>query len=88
MSAMIVYDFKFYNMYLLHRYLINLCLDKKAYEEAAKRLKLENEREKEKVIPRLRVESRRKYLEKRKEDKVIELEANILDDEYLFDTEE
>lgn len=63
-------------------------IDKKAYEEAAKRLKLENEREKETVIPRLRIESRRKYLEKRKEDKVTELEADILDDEYLFDAEE
>lgn len=63
-------------------------LDKKAYEEAAKRLKLENEREKETVIPRLRIESRRKYLEKRKEDKVTELEADIIDDEYLFDAEE
>jgi len=67
--------------------LIN-CLDKKAYEEAAKRLKLENDREKEMVIPRLRIESRRKYLEKRKDDKVTELEADIIDEEYLFDTEE
>lgn len=40
---------------------------------------------KDKLIPKLRVESRRKYLEKRKEDKVTELEADILDDEYLFD---
>lgn len=40
---------------------------------------------KDKLIPKLRVESRRKYLEKRKEDKVAELEADILDDEYLFD---
>lgn len=62
--------------------------DKKAYEEAAKRLKLENEREKEMVIPRLRIESRRKYLEKRKDDKVTELEADIIDDEYLFDAED
>lgn len=62
--------------------------DKKAYEEAAKRLKLESDREKETVIPRLRIESRRKYLEKRKDDKVVELEANIIDDEYLFDAEE
>ncbi|VVC34695.1 Helicase, C-terminal,Helicase-associated domain,P-loop containing nucleoside triphosphate [Cinara cedri] len=62
--------------------------DKKAYEEAAKRLKLENKREKETVIPRLRIESRRKYLEKRKADKVTELEADILDDEYLFDAED
>jgi len=40
------------------------------------------------VIPRLRIESRRKYLEKRKDDKVTELEADIIDDEYLFDAEE
>jgi len=83
---LIFYSFQNHLKYIIH--LIILCLDKKAYEEAAKRLKLENEREKETVIPRLRIESRRKYLEKRKEDKVIELEANILDDEYLFDAEE
>jgi len=71
----------------MYNLLINW-LDKKAYEEAAKRLKLENEREKEMVIPRLRIESRRKYLEKRKDDKVTELEADIIDDEYLFDAEE
>lgn len=58
--------------------------DKRAYIEAAKRLKLENE-DKDKMIPKLRVESRRKYLEKRKEDKVAELEADIVDDEYLFE---
>ncbi|CAA9997872.1 unnamed protein product [Nesidiocoris tenuis] len=61
--------------------------DKKAFEEAAKRLKLDAENQ-EKLIPRLRIESRRKYLEKRKEDKVQELEADILDDEYLFADEE
>lgn len=61
--------------------------DKRAYEEAAKRLKLENEN-REKIIPRLRIESRRKYLEKRKEDKVAELEADIIDDEYLFNEQE
>lgn len=37
------------------------------------------------IIPKLRVESRRKYLEKRKGDKIEELEADIFDDEYLFD---
>lgn len=63
------------------------CIDKRAYEEAAKRLKIEAESQ-EKLIPRLRVESRRKYLEKRKEDKVLELEADIIDDEYLFAEEE
>lgn len=64
-----------------------LISDKRAYEEAAKRLKLENE-EREKIVPRLRVESRRKYLEKRKEDKVAELEADVIDDEYLFSEQE
>ncbi|XP_025832794.1 pre-mRNA-splicing factor ATP-dependent RNA helicase DHX16 [Agrilus planipennis] len=60
--------------------------DKRAYEEAAKRLKLEIQ-DKEKMVPKLRIESRRKYLEKRKEDKVVELEADIVDDEYLFEEE-
>lgn len=41
--------------------------------------------DREKIMPNLRVQSRRVYLEKRKEDKVAELEADILDDEYLFD---
>lgn len=57
---------------------------KKSYEEAAKRLKLEAE-DRDKIIPKLRVQSRRKYLVKRKDDKVVELEADIADDEYLFD---
>lgn len=57
---------------------------KKAFEEAAKRLKLEHD-DREKLVPKLRVQSRRDYLAKRKEDKVAELEADILDDEYLFD---
>lgn len=41
--------------------------------------------DREKIVPNLRVQSRRLYLEKRKEDKVTELEADIMDDEYLFD---
>lgn len=57
---------------------------KKGFEEAAKRLKMELE-DREKIVPNLRVQSRRLYLEKRKEDKVAELEADIVDDEYLFD---
>ncbi|KAJ3654984.1 hypothetical protein Zmor_014133 [Zophobas morio] len=60
--------------------------DRRAYEEAAKRLKMENE-DREKMIPMLRVQSRRKYLEKRKEDKIAELEEDIADDEYLFEEE-
>lgn len=59
---------------------------KKGYEEAAKRLKMETE-DRDKIIPNLRVQSRQVYLEKRKEDKVAELEADILDDEYLFNDE-
>ncbi|XP_043680354.1 pre-mRNA-splicing factor ATP-dependent RNA helicase DHX16 isoform X2 [Vespula pensylvanica] len=55
--------------------------------EAAKRLKLMENDAREKLVPKLRVESRRKYLEKRKEDKVAELEADIIDDEYLFEEE-
>lgn len=53
--------------------------------EAAKRLKIMETQSRDKLVPKLRVESRRKYLEKRKEDKVAELEADILDDEYLFE---
>lgn len=60
--------------------------EKRAYEEAAKRLKMEN-KDREKMIPMLRVQSRRKYLEKRKDDKLAELEADIIDDEYLFEEE-
>lgn len=55
--------------------------------EAAKRLKIMEVDTREKLVPKLRIESRRKYLEKRKEDKVAELEADILDDEYLFEEE-
>lgn len=58
--------------------------ERKGYEEAAKRLKLEHE-DRDKIMPQLRIQSRRKYLEKRKDDKVAELEADIQDDEYLFD---
>ncbi|CAM1308225.1 DHX16 (predicted), partial [Pycnogonum litorale] len=57
--------------------------DKKAFEEAAKRLKMEAE-DKKKIVPKIRVESRRKYLEKRKADKLAELEGGIIDEEYLF----
>ncbi|XP_019868490.2 pre-mRNA-splicing factor ATP-dependent RNA helicase DHX16 [Aethina tumida] len=60
--------------------------DKRAYEEAAKRLKMENE-DRDKIVPKLRIQSRRKYLEKRKDDKLAELEADIADDEYLFEEE-
>ncbi|XP_067124027.1 pre-mRNA-splicing factor ATP-dependent RNA helicase DHX16 [Centruroides vittatus] len=57
--------------------------DKKAYAEAARRLQLEAE-DKQKIVPKLRVDSRRKYLEKRKYDKITELEADIEDEFFLF----
>jgi pre-mRNA-splicing factor ATP-dependent RNA helicase DHX16 len=54
--------------------------------EAQKRLKLENEKEedREKMLDKLRYESRKGYLNKRKEDKRMELEAQVMDDEILF----
>ena len=61
--------------------------DKRAYEEAAKRITLEVE-DREKMVPDLRKESRRKYLAKRKEDKLLELQDDIRDDEFLFDEEQ
>uniref|UniRef100_T1J1A2 RNA helicase n=1 Tax=Strigamia maritima TaxID=126957 RepID=T1J1A2_STRMM len=57
--------------------------DRKAFEEAAKRLQLEVE-DRKRIVPKLRVESRRKYLVKRKEDKLVELEGDIQDEDYLF----
>ncbi|CAG9863343.1 unnamed protein product [Phyllotreta striolata] len=60
--------------------------DKRTYEEAAKRLKLDHAG-RDKVISELRKTSRWKYLEKRKDDKLQELEADIVDDEYLFEEE-
>lgn len=69
------------------RKIVEASSSKKAFEEAAKRLKLESE-DREKLIPKLRIQSRREYLAKRKEDKVAELEADIIDDEYLFADEQ
>lgn len=66
---------------------LNCTSEKRVYEEAAKRLKLEAE-DRSKIIPKLRIESRQKYLKKRTEDKVAELEADIIDDEYLFQEQE
>jgi len=58
--------------------------EKKGFEEAAKRLQQE-QADKEKMIPELRIKSRRDYLVKRKEDKLQELELDIMDDDFLFD---
>ncbi|XP_073454994.1 pre-mRNA-splicing factor ATP-dependent RNA helicase DHX16 [Aquarana catesbeiana] len=57
--------------------------DKKAYEEAQKRLKLAEE-DRKKMVPELRKKSRRDYLVKREKDKLEDLEAEIADEEYLF----
>ncbi|XP_062978331.1 pre-mRNA-splicing factor ATP-dependent RNA helicase DHX16 [Elgaria multicarinata webbii] len=57
--------------------------DKKAYEEAQKRLKMAEE-DKKVMIPELRKKSRRDYLAKREKDKIEDLEAEIADEEYLF----
>ncbi|XP_048345601.1 pre-mRNA-splicing factor ATP-dependent RNA helicase DHX16 isoform X1 [Sphaerodactylus townsendi] len=57
--------------------------DKKAYEEAQKRLKMAEE-DRKFMIPELRKKSRREYLAKREKDKIEDLEAEIADEEYLF----
>ena len=58
-----------------------------AYEEARKRLEMA-EQDRRKMIPELRKGSRREYLKKREVDKLEELEADIMDDEYLFSSTE
>ncbi|TRY67582.1 hypothetical protein TCAL_05513 [Tigriopus californicus] len=58
--------------------------DQRALEEAKKRLQQEAQNRQE-IIPNLRVESRRKYLAKRKEDKLLELQDDIQDDQFLFE---
>lgn len=55
----------------------------KAYEEARKRLEMEAE-DRKKIIPELRKKSRRDYLKKRNVDKLDDLEAELMDEEYLF----
>ncbi|XP_077142099.1 pre-mRNA-splicing factor ATP-dependent RNA helicase DHX16-like isoform X1 [Ranitomeya variabilis] len=57
--------------------------DKKAYEEAQKRLKMA-EKDRKKMIPELRKKSRRDYLGKREKEKLEDLEAEIADEEYFF----
>ncbi|KAM4601428.1 pre-mRNA-splicing factor ATP-dependent RNA helicase DHX16 isoform 2-T2 [Polymixia lowei] len=61
--------------------------DKKAYEEAQKRLKMAEE-DQRKILPELRKRSRWEYLQKRESEKLEDLEAEIADDEYLFSTDE
>uniref|UniRef100_A0A3B4TTB9 RNA helicase n=1 Tax=Seriola dumerili TaxID=41447 RepID=A0A3B4TTB9_SERDU len=61
--------------------------DKKAYEEAQKRLKMAEE-DQNNMLPELRKRSRWEYLKKREAEKLEDLEAEIIDDEYLFSTDE
>lgn len=60
--------------------------DKKAYEEAQKRLKLAED-DQRKMLPELRKRSRRDYLSKREQEKLEDLEAEIIDEEYLFSSD-
>ncbi|KAL5012827.1 hypothetical protein ScPMuIL_011378 [Solemya velum] len=60
--------------------------EKKAYEEAKKRLQMETE-DRKKIIPELRKKSRMTYLGKRQVDKLEELEADVADEDYLFGEE-
>ncbi|MGH0143120.1 UNVERIFIED_CONTAM: hypothetical protein FKN15_053213 [Acipenser sinensis] len=61
--------------------------DKKGYEEAQKRLKMAEEGQRE-MLPELRKKSRRDYLAKREAEKLEDLEAEIVDEEYLFSNQE
>ncbi|XP_076593651.1 pre-mRNA-splicing factor ATP-dependent RNA helicase DHX16 [Chaetodon auriga] len=61
--------------------------DKKAYEEAQKRLKMAEDDQKN-MLPELRKRSRWEYLKKREAEKLEDLEAEIKDDEYLFSTDD
>ncbi|XP_053743241.1 pre-mRNA-splicing factor ATP-dependent RNA helicase DHX16 [Synchiropus splendidus] len=60
--------------------------DKKAYEEAQKRLKMAEDDQKN-MLPELRKRSRWEYLKKREEEKLEDLEAEIIDEEYLFSSD-
>ncbi|XP_028392576.1 pre-mRNA-splicing factor ATP-dependent RNA helicase DHX16-like [Dendronephthya gigantea] len=57
--------------------------EKKAYEEAKKRLNLDEE-DRKKMLPKLREKSRRDYVKKRQVDQIDMLQGDIQDDEYLF----
>jgi pre-mRNA-splicing factor ATP-dependent RNA helicase DHX16 len=56
----------------------------KKNKESAQNLHIENE-EKERVLPKLRKESRRKYLTKREEEKLLELQDGLREEDYLFE---
>jgi hypothetical protein len=48
----------------------------------------EDSRKRKEQIEVLREKSRRQYLEKREEDQLLALEADLKDEEYLFESEE
>ena len=54
------------------------------YASSAQNLLAENE-EREQMLPELRKKSRREYLSKRKDDKLVELEDDLADEDYLFE---
>ena len=62
-------------------WMTNVCFQ--AFEEAAKRLKMEME-DRQKALPELRKKSRRAYLGTRQEIKLQELADEIRDEERLF----
>ena len=57
---------------------------RRKYASSAQNLLAENE-EREQMLPDLRKKSRREYLSKRKDDKLVELEDDLADEDYLFD---
>ena len=61
--------------------------DKRAYEEAQKRLEQEA-MDQGKIVPELRKKSRYKYLNERKAKKIDELKDDVQDDEFLFEEQE
>jgi pre-mRNA-splicing factor ATP-dependent RNA helicase DHX16 len=58
--------------------------DKSAFEEAAKRIKLDEDSNRADVIAELREKSRVDYLQKREADKIDELQHYIRDEETIF----
>ncbi|KAK2143518.1 hypothetical protein LSH36_834g00067 [Paralvinella palmiformis] len=57
--------------------------ERKAHEEAVRRLQMES-LDRKKLVPELRKKSRRQYLGKRELDKLEDLEAEIEEEEYFF----
>ncbi|PFX22246.1 putative pre-mRNA-splicing factor ATP-dependent RNA helicase mog-4 [Stylophora pistillata] len=72
------------DQHLISPYNITVGSQIKAFEEAAKRLKMDEE-DRKKMVPDLRKKSRRDYVKKRRVDKLEMLKEDILDDEYLFE---